>query len=102
MHKIVKINIFDIRYDYKSASEIVNKACSRSNTMKVTGLSHLGNEIILSLESTKNNDVKYIFSPFKSPASSEIVAEIRSRYDNNFTFLGSFNIDNTTWGIFRY
>lgn len=101
MHKIVKINLFDINYDYRAASEIINKACNRREKMTVTGLSQVDNEILLSLETTKENDVKYIFSPFKSPATSEIVAEIRSRYDNNFTFLGSFNIDDTSWGLFR-
>ena len=50
MHRIVKINIYDIIYDYKEASQIINNACNRSEKMQVTGMFQSADNIFMSLE----------------------------------------------------
>ncbi len=99
MHRIVKINIYDIIYDYKEASQIINNACNRSEKMQVTGMFQTADNVFMSLEESLENK-KYLFSKFSSPDEDDLLVEIKNRYFNNFSFIGQIEIDNDIWGLF--
>ncbi len=99
MHRIVKINIYDIIYDYKEASQIINNACNRSEKMQVTGMFQSAGNIFISLEESLENK-KYLFAKFSSPDEDDLLVEIKNRYFNNFSFIGRIEIDNDIWGLF--
>ncbi len=99
MHRIVKINIYDIIYDYKEASQIINNACNRSEKMQVTGMFQSADNIFISLEESLEKN-KYLFAKFSSPDEDDLLVEIKNRYFNNFSFIGRIEIDNDIWGLF--
>ncbi len=104
MNKILKINLKDVLYDYRQASELVNKACNRQIPMEVKGGFVSGNDIILFLEQVmdaeKDSYSNYIFSIFEGIAEEEILAEVSSRYYAGFTGIICFEIENRFWGLF--
>ncbi len=99
MHRIVKININDIIYDYREASQIINNACNRSEKMQVVGMFQNADNIFISLEPSFENK-KYIFSKFNSPDEDDLLIEIKNRYNYNFSFIGKIEINNDIWGLF--
>ena len=104
MNKILKVNIKDILYDYRQASEIVCKACNRQTPMEVKGGFIRGDNVILSLEqkfdNEKDNYKNYIFASFLDLAEDAITAEITSRYDAGFTTILCFEYEDKVWGLF--
>ena len=104
MNKILKINFRDIIYDYREASEIVNKACNRQIPMEVKGGFIKGNNVILSLEqkfdNEKDNYKKYVFAPFPNLVEDAVTAEITSRYYAGFTTILCFEFEDKIWGLF--
>ena len=104
MNKILKVNIKDILYDYRQASEIVCKACNRQAPMEVKGGFLKGDNVILCLEEKdgdqKGNYKRYIFAPFVELSEEGIIAEIRSRYYAGFTTIFCFEEENKAWGLF--
>jgi hypothetical protein len=104
MNKILKINFKDIIFDYRQASEIVNKACNRQIPMEVKGGFTKDVNIILFLEQKfddeKDNYKNYIFAPFPGLAEDIITAEITSRYYAGFTAIICFEIEDKVWGLF--
>ena len=104
MNKILKINVKDILYDYRQASEIINKACNRQIPMEVKGGYIKNDNVILSLEQKfddeKDNYKNYILAPFSSLIEDAITAEITSRYYAGFTTILCFEVEDKTWGLF--
>ncbi len=104
MNKILKINLKDVIFDYRQASEIVNKACNRHTPMEVKGGFVKGNNVILTLEQKFDNDKdnykNYIFAPFIDLAEEAVTAEITSRYYAGFTTILYFEFEDKAWGLF--
>ena len=104
MNKILKINLKDIIYDYREASEIVNKACNRLVSMEVKGGFIKGNDVILLLEEKfddkNDNYKKYIIAPFSGLSEDAVTAEITSRYFAGFTTILCFESEDKAWGLF--
>ena len=102
--KILKVNVNDIIYDYRQASEIVCKACNRQIPMEVKGGFVKDVNVILCLEEVfdkkQENYKKYIFSPLKDPSENGIIAEISSRFYAGFTTIMCFEINEKPWGLF--
>ena len=100
--RIIKINEEEILFDYRNASEIVNKAIRNSqNNTKVTGCCKHNDNIIVTIEETKDkSSLIYIFAPLPVKSDSELIATIRSRYDSGFSTITKFDIDDTSWGLF--
>lgn len=104
MNKILKINIKDIVYDYRNASDMVIKACNRQFLMEVKGGFLRGYNIILTLEQVANEDSlqygEYVFAPFADITESGIMGEITSRYYAGFSTIMCFEIEDKNWGLF--
>lgn len=102
-HKILKINVKDIIYDYRQVSEVVCKACARQIPMEVKGGFFLGDNVILCLEEISaelSSYKQYIFAPFQDVSENGIIAEIDSRYYAGFTTITCFEIQDKLWGLF--
>lgn len=103
MNKIIKINIKDIIYDHKQASEIINTACIRSNLFTVKGAFKQDQNILLCLEGVTKDDLEYksyLFAQIEDCSEDGIIAEINSRYRYGFTTISCFEINDQVWGLF--
>ncbi len=101
MNRIIKLPKADIVFDYRSSSDIVMEACARSTPLKVAGFCETEKILILSLEdNTMPEKYEYVFAKFPSENEDDIIGEIRSRFFAGFSTLGSFHLNNETWGLF--
>ncbi len=103
MNKILKINLKDVTYDHKNASDILNKACSRACLMRVSGGFKFGDNLIFCLdESAKTEAVSenYIIAPINSLSEDDIIGEINSRYTSGFLTIFCFELNDKLWGVF--
>lgn len=103
MNKILKINLKDVIYDHKNASDILNKACSRASLMRVSGGFKFGDNLIFCLdEAVKTEAVSdsYIIAPMNSLSEAGLIGEINSRYTSDFLTIFCFELNNKIWGVF--
>lgn len=103
MNKILKINLKDVIYDHKNASDILNKACSRAPLMRVSGGFKFGDNLIFCLgeiENTMAVSTDYIIAPMDSLSEDGMIGEINSRYTSGFSTIFCFELNNKIWGVF--
>ena len=98
--KIVEIEFNDILQSPENCSELLNNVCcERRHPYKIVGCVSNNDTLLVTLE-PGNTQYKYRIAQFPSPATAELIAEIASRYAAGFSTIGSFVIDQTTWGLF--
>ncbi|QSH42446.1 hypothetical protein P0136_02720 [Lentisphaerota bacterium ZTH] len=101
MIKIIEINISEILLDEAACSEIINRACSRHSSWRVTGICADDSIVFIVVEDAPGLKVKnYRLAPLAGENKEEIAAEIKSRYDCGFTTTGSFMTCNGRYALF--
>ena len=103
MNKILKINLKDVIYDHKNASDILNKACSRASLMRVSGGFKFGDDLIFCLDEAANArsaPESYVIAPMDSLSEAGIIGEINSRYTSGFSTIFCFELNEKIWGVF--
>lgn len=104
MNKILKINIDDIIFDYREASDIINKACTRNEGFEVKCAFKRGKIVFVCLEEIDcfktEKIVDYVFSKISNDNDEEIIAEIDYRYRYGFSTFGVFEIYDNLWALF--
>lgn len=102
-NRIIKISLADIALDYREASDVVNKACSRFPGMKAVGLCESDDKVMVSLEKFADyENYEYVFAPFPSENEDGIIGEINNRYYSGFSTIGDFWVNEQKWGFFMF
>jgi hypothetical protein len=98
--KIAEIEFNDILQSPEDCSELLNNiCCERQQPYKIVGCVSNNNTLLVTFEPGQTK-YKYRIAQFPAPATAELIAEIASRYTAGFSTIGSFVIDQTTWGLF--
>jgi len=103
MNKLLKINLKDIIYDHKNASDILNKACSRPPLTQISGGFRFGDNLIFCLNEIENTvavSENYIIAPMNGLSEADVIGEINARYTSGFSTIFCFELDNKIWGVF--
>ena len=103
MNKILKINLKDVIYDHKNASDILNKACSRTPLTRVSGGFKFGDNLIFCLNEIERPEAvheNYIIAPMDSLSEAGVIGEINTRYTSGFSTLFCFELNDKIWGVF--
>jgi len=103
MNKILKINLKDIIYDHKNASDILNKSCSRFSAMRVSGGFKFRDDLIFCLEElvkVESISENYIIVPMDSLSEDGVIGEINARYTGGFSTIFCFELNDKVWGVF--
>ena len=102
--KIVKLNIKDIIFDYRNASDILNRDCFGDKQRRVAGAYALGEDILIWLEDIESEEEyifdSYVFSQIDEPSEGAIIGEVKNRACFGFSTLTFFEYDNKLWGLF--
>ena len=98
MNKILKINLKDLVYDYKNASDILNKACSRACPMVVSGGFKFGDNLIFCLEEVSRESEVYTIAPMNNLSENGIIGEINTRYASGFLTIFCFEFNDKIFG----
>lgn len=103
MNRVLKIYVDDIIADNKSASDIINSACSHEHGMQVTGCCRMNDVVLVMLEarSAAAKPMTYVMAQLpQGGGADEFIGEISSRYFAGFTTFGAFEIGGNAWGLF--
>ncbi|MCP3968634.1 MAG: hypothetical protein GY750_20155 [Lentisphaerae bacterium] len=101
MIKIIEVNISEIILDEKACSEMITRACNRHSSWQVRGINSDEFIVYVVIEDTPAPSVKnYRLAPLPGGNKEEIVAEIKNRYFNGFTTIGSFMTDKGRYALF--
>ncbi len=102
MIKIIEIKISEILFDAGACSEMITHACcKRKSSWQIKGLSSDDSAILIIAESAPSSRIKkYQLAPLPGLNNDEIIAEIKSRYYNGFTTVGSFMTADGRYALF--
>lgn len=105
MIRIVTLSEDDILFDAKAAGEALDKAVRRYYPLKFTGVCPIGHEILFVFnecpEGEDDGDAHFVFSKLPSRDFREVSAVFLSRFSGGFDTLGTFDIGDDLWGLFR-
>ena len=98
MFKLISLSGDNIRLDEKAAGSMLTHACARSHT-RIEGIIVL-KDLITVICSDDEQDLprQYNFTQLgKDVDCEDIFAAARSRYDNNFRTVGTFQLADGYW-----
>ena len=104
MQKIIPISINDIIADEENCSEMLNHACLRGESWRVSGGGVIGGTFWTVLENVVGADSKptvtYRFARLCQPGAGKIPAAAQARWSAGFTILAIFEMSNNVWALF--
>ncbi|MDD2478940.1 MAG: hypothetical protein PHS31_03515 [Victivallaceae bacterium] len=104
MQKIIPISINDIIANEESCSEMLNHACLRGESWRVTGGGAVDRTFWVILENLEDDNSKpavtYRFARLCRPNDDEITATAKARWAAGFAILAVFEASNDVWALF--
>ena len=105
MIRIITLSEDDILFDRKAAGETLDKAVRRRTPLRFTGICPIGHEILFVFNECKagedDGDAKFVFSKLPSRDFNEVSAAFLGRYTGGFDTLGTFDIGDDLWALFK-
>lgn len=98
-NRTIRIYHNDLSQDAKACADMINTACSRRQSWRVTGLLSGDDFLLVTLEECASNRLKYNFVPLESVSADDLGAEISSRYFAGFTLVGGFRLRDNYWAL---
>lgn len=103
MQKILPISIDDIISDEENCSEMLNHACLRGNSWRVSGGGVVGETFWAVLENLKDSDSKgavtYRFARLCQLGTGEIPAAAKARWTAGFSIIALIEAPNDVWAL---
>lgn len=102
MQKIIPISINEIIANEESCSEMLNHACLRGNSWRVSGGGAVSGTFWAVLENVGASEatVTYRFAKLCRPGASEIPAAAKARWAAGFTIVALFEASDDIWALF--
>ncbi len=99
MFKIIEISGDTLRLDAKDVNRMVSSACRRAGVY-VEGVAVLPDKVMLVCGDNEQSRIfEYCFTALGRVDTSEIVAELRTRYDSSFRTVGAFALADGVWTL---
>ena len=102
-YRIAQYNLKELILDHEAVARSLNESCCRDGRhYRVSGLCQTRDNVIFMLEEDPDGRTwKYVIAPFLGETEADIIADIYSRWQGNFSTRGLIRLANEYLGLFE-
>ncbi len=101
--RIAQYNLKELILDHEAVARSLNEGCRRDDRYyRVSGLCQTRENVIFMLEEDPDGHAwEYVIVPFLGETEADIIADIYSRWQGNFSTRGLIQLANKYLGLFE-
>ena len=99
MLRQLNIPLEELALDERGVSERINRVMTRQH-LRIAGAGRAGDRLLVFCESAEKPAGRCRIAPFEGVSAEELLAEVRGRYDAEFSTAAVWEYAGRMWGMF--